>query len=270
MPKLPLHPNCKCHYEDVYESPANNSQISTIPPEKITMPNMTPYQWDNLSSHEKKSWCLLFKTKFGNYISEYSKKYNVPKMLLTIIIANELIDWRNVDGTIFDGIRGGGVGFAQISVDTAIREGVSGFEEELTNLMRHNTMLPDSIAYRIVCGKIHKKLLTTRGSVEIAARLLQRYIEHYEKKAKNNLFGTGFKKTGLFFIKKRSIFQARNISELNVPESVISLFCAMWNSGKEILDAVDPISEQNYRNAYIHAENSQILLEYLPELINEK
>ena len=34
MPKLPLHPNCKCHYEDVYEFPANNSQISTISPVK--------------------------------------------------------------------------------------------------------------------------------------------------------------------------------------------------------------------------------------------
>ena len=188
---------------------------------------------------------------------------------MTIIIANELIDWRNIDGSIFDGIRGGGVGFAQISVDTAIREGVSGFEEELTNLIRQYALLPESIAYRIICGKVHKKLLTTSGSVEIAARLLRRYIECYESKAKNNNFGAGFKKTGLFFIKKRSIFQAANISELNVPESVVCLFCAIWNSGKEILDAAEPISEKNYRNAYIHAENSQILLDFYPELIDE-
>ena len=212
---------------------------------------------------------MLFKTKFGNYISEYSQQYDVPKKLLTIIIANELIDWRNIDGSIFDGIRGGGVGFAQISVDTAIREGVSGFEEELTNLTRQYAILPDGIAYRIICGKVHKKLLTTDGSVEIAARLLQRYIKYYERKAQNNNFGAGFKKTGLFFIKKRSIFQGTNMSELNVPESVVCLFCAMWNSGKEILDAVEPISEKNYRTAYIHAENSQILLEFYPELINE-
>ena len=157
MPKLPLHPNCKCHYENNYESSNNKVAISSRDPESIKMPNMTPSQWDNLAESEKKAWCILFRSKFGNYISKYSIQNNVPKMLLALIMANELIDWRNVDGTALDGIRGGGVGFAQISVDTAIREGVSGFEEELNSLMRQNSILPEGIAYRIICGKVHQK-----------------------------------------------------------------------------------------------------------------
>lgn len=44
------------------------------------------------------------------------------------------------------------------------------------------------------------------------------------------------------------------------------LFCAMWNSGKEILDAVDPVCDNNYKNAFIHAENAEILFEFLPDL----
>ena len=266
MPELPRHPNCKCHYENIYETSDNEVSIDPRNPENIKMPNMTPLEWNNLTESEKKTWCSRFKSKFGKYISEYSIKNNVPQMLLALIMANELIDWRNVDGTALDGIRGGGVGFVQISVDTAIREMVSGFEEELTNLMRQNNVLPDSIAYRIICGKVHQKLLTTRGSVEIASRLLHRYIEYYENKVARNHLGTGFKKNGLFFMKCRSIFRYKNLSELNVPEPVMRLFCAMWNSGKEILDAVDPICDKNYKNAFIHAENAEILFEFLPEL----
>lgn len=79
MPKLPLHPNCKCRYEDVYESHISSVSISSRDPENLIMPNMTPSQWDNLSKLDKKSWCMLFKTKFGYYISEYSKKIMFPK-----------------------------------------------------------------------------------------------------------------------------------------------------------------------------------------------
>ena len=266
MPKLPLHPNCKCHYENIYESSNNKVAISSRDPESIKMPNMTPSQWDNLAESEKKAWCILFRSKFGNYISKYSIQNNVPKILLALIMANELIDWRNVDGTALDGIRGGGVGFAQISVDTAIQEGVSGFEEELNSLMRQNSILPEGIAYRIICGKVHQKLLTTRGAVEIASRLLHKYIEYYEGKVASNHLGGGFKKTGLFFMKYRSIFRYEKLSELNVPEPVMRLFCAMWNSGKEILNAVDPVCDKNYKNAFIHAENAEILFKFLPDL----
>ena len=49
-------------------------------------------------------------------------------------------------------------------------------------------------------------------------------------------------------MKCRSIFRYNKLSELNVPEPVMRLFCAMWNSGKEILDAVDPVCDKNYKN----------------------
>jgi hypothetical protein len=123
MPKLPLHPNCKCHYEDVYET---IRKISSLDPEKIIMPQMTPEQWDSQNESDKKKWCRLFSSKFGFYISTYAQISNVPKSLLSVIVANELMDWRNIDGTQLDGLKGGGVGYAQIAIDTALQEGVSG------------------------------------------------------------------------------------------------------------------------------------------------
>ena len=67
-------------------------------------------------------------------------------------------------------------------------------------------------------------------------------------------------------MKCRSIFRYNKLSELNVPEPVMRLFCAMWNSGKEILNAVDPVCDKNYKNAFIHAENAEILFKFLPDL----
>ena len=105
MPKLPLHPNCKCHYEDVYEK--TTRKISSLDPEKIIMPQMTPEQWDSQNESDKKKWCRLFSSKFGFYTSTYAQISNVPKSLLSVIVANELMDWRNIDGTQLDGLKGG-------------------------------------------------------------------------------------------------------------------------------------------------------------------
>ena len=269
MPKLPLHPNCKCHYENVYEK--TTRKISSLDPEKIIMPQMTPEQWDSQNESDKKKWCRLFSSKFGFYISTYAQISNVPKSLLSVIVANELMDWRNIDGTQLDGLKGGGVGYAQIAIDTALQEGVSGYEKELVKKMKNNKFVPDYISYRIISGKVHKELLSTRGSIKIAARLLRKYIEYYEIKVKNNDLGKGFQKTGLFFIKKRSIFDLdAQIADMQVPEPAFRIFCAIWNSGKEILDAKDKISESNYKNAYIHAENSLLAIEYLKELLSHE
>ena len=90
------------------------------------MPQMTPEQWDSQNESDKKKWCRLFSSKFGFYISRYAQISNVPKSLLSVIAANELMDWRNIDGTQLDGLKGGGVGYAQIAIDTALQEGVSG------------------------------------------------------------------------------------------------------------------------------------------------
>ena len=100
---------------------------------------------------------------------------------------------------------------------------------------------------------------------------MRKYIEYYEIKVKNNDLGKGFQKTGLFFIKKRSIFDLdAQIADMQVPEPAFRIFCAIWNSGKEILDAKDKISESNYKNAYIHAENSLLAIEYLKELLSHE
>ena len=57
---------------------------------------------------------------------------------MSVIAANELMDWRNIDGTQLDGLKGGGVGYAQIAIDTALQEGVSGYEKELVKKMKNN------------------------------------------------------------------------------------------------------------------------------------
>lgn len=63
--------------------------------------------------------CNRFRIHFGKTVDKYAKQYNIPKQLLSGIIANEMLDWKFPDGTPLDGIRGGEVGYAQITIKTA-------------------------------------------------------------------------------------------------------------------------------------------------------
>lgn len=239
MPTLPLHPNCDCYLMEV-------DQAEYTRQNEFQFGDMTHDQWFDQTEEDKHLWCNSFRIHFGKAVDKYAKQYNIPKQLLSGIIANEMLDWKFPDGTPLDGIRGGGVGYAQIAIKTARNHGVTGTEAE-----------------------IRKKLNSYEGSVEIAAKILKNYFDEFRRSVKNDKLGAGFQTSTLYYMAKPSILQKDNFVEMKVPEWVLNSMCAVWNSGIEVIYAKDKLGDDNYSNAYTHGANSSYLLKYLPKLVNQ-
>ena len=155
MPKLPSHPNCGCTFIEV-------DQTEFLKQQSFEFGNMTHENWNNQTDDEKYLWCNNFRNRFGSAIDKYARQYNIPKELLAGVIANEMLDWNFPDGTWLDGIGGGGIGYAQIAIETAKKHGVNGSNSEIKG-----------------------KLNSYEGSVEIAAKILKDYFEEKVKKIIN-------------------------------------------------------------------------------------
>ena len=239
IPEIPLHPNCDCSLIEV-------DQDEYLRLKNFEFGNMSHERWDEQTEEEKYLWCNSFRNRFGNAIDKYAKQYNIPKELLAGIIANEMLDWKFPDGTLLDGIGGGGIGYAQIALKTARKYGITG-------------------AY----SEIEKKLNSYDGSVEIAARILKSYFNEFCDSVQNNKLGPGFQNSTLYYMAKPYILQRDDFVNMKVPEWLLNSMCAVWNSEIEVIYAKDPIGDNNYRNAYIHGGNSWYILKYLPKLVNE-
>ena len=157
-----------------------------------------------------------------------------------------MLDWKFPDGTCWDGITGGGIGYAQIAIKTARQHGFYGTDNE-----------------------IRKKLESYSGSVEIAAKILQNYLTEFKKSAQNNKLGPGFEKSDLYTGAKISILDKKDLVNINFKDWLVLSMCAIWNSGIEVIYAKDRIGKKNYPNAWYHAMHSFVLHPYLPKLVNE-
>ena len=156
MPELPLHPNCDCSLIEVDQAEYSAQQ-------EFDFGNMTHQQWDNQTKEEKYLWCNSFRHHFGDAIDKYAQKYNIPKQLLAGVIANEMLDWKFPDGTRLDGISGGGVGYAQIAINTAKAHGINGSNSEIREMLN-----------------------SYEGSVAIAAKILKDYLTEFRESIKND------------------------------------------------------------------------------------
>ena len=239
MPLFPLHPNCDCHFVEV-------NQAEYIRQNEFQFGEMNHDKWFDQSEKDKYLWCNSFRIRFGTAIDEYAKLYNIPKQLLAGIIANEMLDWRWPDGTFLDGSKGGGIGHAQIALQTASKHRVTGSKSE-----------------------IRKKLNSYEGSVEIAAKILKNYFDEFRDSIKKDKLGQGFKKSSLYYMAKPYILQRDDFVNMKVPEWLLNSMCAVWNSEIGVIYAKDKIGDKNYPNANTHGLKSTYLLKYLPKLVNE-
>ena len=239
IPELPLHPNCDCSLIEI-------NQNEYLQLKDFEFGNMSHERWYEQTEEEKYLWCNSFRNRFGNAIDKYAKQYNIPKELLAGIIANEMLDWKFPDGTLLDGIGGGGIGYAQIALKTARKHGTTGSDSE-----------------------IKKRLNSYDESVEIAARILKSYFDEFCDSVQNNKLGAGFQNSTLYYMAKPYILQRDDFVNMKVPEWLLNSMCAVWNSGIEVIYAKDPIGDTNYRNAYIHGSNAWYIFKYLPKLVNE-
>ncbi len=239
MPLLPRHSNCDCFFVEVDQDEYNRQK-------NFEFDQMTHDKWCDQSEEKKFLWCNSFRNRFGDTIDRYAKAYNIPKQLLAGIIANEMLDWRFPDGTLLDGIRGGGIGYAQIAIKTARKHGIKGSDSEII-----------------------ARLNTYEGSVEIAAKILKVYFNEFCDSVKKDKLGPGFKKSTLYYMAKPCTLQRDDFVNMNVPEWLLNTMCAVWNSEIGVIYTKDKIGDNNYRNANAHGQNSSCLLQYLPKLVNE-
>jgi len=155
-----------------------------------------------------------------------------------------MLDWKFPDGTSLDGIRGGGIGYAQIAYSTAVSHGINGSRKEIAALLK-----------------------SYEGSVQVAAQILADYLAEFQKSQKSGSLGQGFTKSLLYYQGNPGILNKAQLTNIQVPEWLLNTMCAAWNSGIEIIYAKDKIGDNNYKNANAHGLNASMLLQYLPKLV---
>ena len=239
IPIFPLHPNCNCRLVEV-------DQAEYAKQNRFQFGEMTHDQWGKQEESKKYLWCNIFRIRFGSAIDKYAREYNIPKQLLAGVIANEMLEWKFPDGTRYDGISGGGVGYAQIAIKTARKHGATGTDAE-----------------------IRKKLNSYDGSVEIAAKILKVYLEEFRRSMWDGKLGKGYTKSALYCVRPSYILEKESIVDISVPQWLLNTMCAVWNSGIEVIYAKDKLGDNNYRNAYWHGMNSCTFSRFLPKLVNE-
>ena len=217
---------------------------------------MNPQDFEGMSNAHKNHWAASFKSRFGNLIDKYAREHCVPKKLLAGIIANEMMDWDIVDNSPLDGIGGGGVGPAQIAPQTAIDQKVTGTVTRGGNMMSIDYDPPER-THR----DVKRKLQTDSGAVEIAARLLRKYLQELCRRKADGSLGQGFRRRFAVRYCKTDVvccLPCHQVVEADIESCFLQMMVAQWNSPKDgdqegVFDADDPINQDNFRNAHNHA-----------------
>jgi RHS repeat-associated protein len=229
-------------------------------------PNEVLYVW---SEKKQKQWFTTFKKDFGPAIDKAARAHCVPKLLLSVIVLNEQADWKWPDGTVFDGIGGGGIGPAQIALQTAIDEQVTGYENVKFNGITWND--------EALIDATIEKLRSVEGSVDIAARLMRKYLNELCGRAKTGKFGKGLQSSMIYYgcdatklCCSGAFSDCGKIVDYTPSDCLVKLMTAMWNSNRAVLDARDPVTEDNFGNAYNHAMFAGAFLDKYRPIFNER
>jgi len=231
---------------------------------------MDPQTFSSLSREQTQNWAREFKNRFGKAISDSAHKHCVPKRLLAAIIANELTDFDLLDGTMYDGMGGGGIGVAQISVKTA--QEVLGIYD---NLPANSFDQPGEIQRRIL--EIPARLSTDAGAADIAGALLKKFLDEMCAKAKAGLPGGAkafFSDCNLGDFCCRS-GDCATVENMTPSKCLIRAASAYWNTngrdGKpSVLDAKDPINtDMEGGNFFGAGNNGKIAESNISPLLNQ-
>jgi hypothetical protein len=136
---------------------------------------------------------------------------------------------------VFDGPGGGGIGPAQISIDT---------------VRKHNLFGDNLVA--------NEKATMARDqpSVELAARLIHIYKDEFCEKKMFGTFGPGFSSTFDTDHCDLTDFCCKSCTEIvdiNIPDCLVKMMVAKWNS-PDITNTNRTVGDDHYPNAFNHAE----------------
>jgi hypothetical protein len=203
--------------------------------------------YDSSYDTQRPNWFKHFRKDVGGLIKDSAWRYCVPKRLLAAVVANEMIDWDSLDGTILDGAKGGGIGFAQISVSTSIKEGLMGYEG------RYNLENPNHL--EALVNQEMRDLRDPGKNIDAAARLMKKYLRELCSRARNNSFGAGLASSAIFegcgtdtLCCSGKLDKCRELYEYKPSTCLLKMMAATWNSPK-VLDAKDKVTEDNFRAA---------------------
>ena len=230
---------------------------------------MTPADFALLTTEDTNAWADAFHLRFGAAIEESARKFCIPKKLIAAIVANEMTEWNNVDGTVFDGIGGlsfltgkltGGIGPAQISVETA---------------RKHK--LWDNFAV-VFNEKWH--LSNDRSSMLLTGALLNVYVKKICEGKENGSFGLGFNdsyKGSECKFDHLCCMSCETVVNADIPYCLVEMMAAIWNQGDDLIAADDKINDDpkdgklSYPNAYRNGIRAKsVIYPILNRLIGQK
>jgi hypothetical protein len=122
-----------------------------------------------------------------------------------------------------------------------------------------------------------EKLRSVEGSVDIAARLMRKYLNELCGRAKTGKFGKGLQSSMIYYgcdatklCCSGAFSDCGKIVDYTPSDCLVKLMTAMWNSNRAVLDARDPVTEDNFGNAYNHAMFAGAFLDKYRPIFNER
>ncbi len=154
------------------------------PCSSVKLETMTPDTLRSLSFNERLKWYDNRLSPCRQQIKESSARHNIPTILLSTIILNELADINLLDlGQEWVGVEKGSVGIAQIQIDTAIFHKlvdvtdaeIKKYQNSSKAVQRYGDKKPSTNqALRILVGE---KLIQPEIAIEAAAREIRKILE---------------------------------------------------------------------------------------------
>ena len=140
---------------------------------------MRPSDFYYFSEKKKRRWVEDFWREFGLHILQSARRHCVPYRLLAGVIANEQLDYSWIENVLEHLGFGKSLGPAQITISTAVMEGlievtpdsfndavVFGFAGEMAYISK----------YDYYYSFVRAQLLSAENNIDIAARLLKKYL----------------------------------------------------------------------------------------------
>ena len=245
----------------------NPPPVNSPPPRPKPGDSMDDESFSKLSNEDQQAWADSFRRRFGDAVNRSAEANCVPKRLLAAMIANEMIEWLWPDGTFLDGLTGGGVGPAQISVDTAITNGLTDINAPPPWI--DSNPYHKSNATNRYLNRVSAVLATDEGSVEAAARLLREYLKELCTMKETGTFGSGFNtrfNPGRCKFDHLCCMSCKTIVDAEIPSCLLDIMAAKWNS-PNVVKAKDPIGDRNYPNADRNGARTNLIAPYLNSLV---
>ena len=232
---------------------------------------MRPSDFYYFSEKRKRRWVEDFWRELGLHIMQSARRHCVPYRLLAGIIANEQLDYSWIENALEHLGFGSSLGPAQITISTVVREGlidvtpdsfsdavVFGFAGEMTYISKHDY-------YNFF---VRAQLLSVESNIDIAARLLKKYLTSLCRANDNGSISASFvrdilggERLSSHSLNRFCCQYKKGDCNPQIDGTLPNAIAAMWNNGRDIIYSND--IEKTFKNACNHAKNGGFIYDYV-------